>query len=269
MINNIKNVLIRGGGDLATAVIQKLNRSGFNVVVSEIESPKMVRRTVSFSNAVYEGDFVVEGLTSTYCRTPQDIISVLEAGKIPVLTCGEEAIEAVYRVDVFVDATLSKHKVDYTVEKAPIVIGLGPDIEAGVNAHFVIETARGHNLGRIITEGFAEPNSSTPGTIEGFTTERVLRAPCSGVLKTFFEIGDVVKANDVVMMVGDCPVVSQINGVIRGLIHKNVTIYEGLKIGDVDPRGNVANCHTISEKGRNIAGGVLEAILWRSNVLGR
>lgn len=259
------NVLIRGGGDLATAVIQKLMRSGFNVVVSEIEAPKMVRRTVSFSNAVYENDFTVEGLSSVYCKKPEEVEHILSQGKIPVLTCGEAAIESVYKVDVFVDATISKHKVEYTLDKAPIVIGLGPDIEAGVNAHFVIETARGHNLGRLITEGFAEPNSSTPGTIEGFTRERVLRAPCDGLMESFFKIGDLVKKGDVVMTIDKKPVISQIDGVLRGLIHESVRIHQGLKIGDVDPRGNVEYCYTISEKGRNIAGGVLEAILWRTD----
>lgn len=257
----VQRVLVRGGGDLASAVIQKVHRSGYQVVVCEIERPKVVRRTVSFANAIYEGQYVVEGIESVYLRSLEEIEGVLKVGKIPVLTLPEAEVKAYFKPHIFVDATLSKRPVDYQVGYADVVVGLGPSIEAGVNANVVIETSRGHDLGRLIFSGFAKENTHIPGDIGGYTHERVLHAPCSGVLATNCKIGDYVTAGDVVMTIGGTPLRAEISGVIRGLIHPTVSVTQGLKVGDIDPRGTASNCYSISDKGRNIAGGVLEAIL--------
>ncbi|MBF4693543.1 selenium-dependent molybdenum cofactor biosynthesis protein YqeB [Fusibacter ferrireducens] len=254
-------VLIRGGGDLASAVIQKLYRSGYKVVVSELETPRMIRRTVSFSNAIYESSYVVEGIEAVWINSVDEIEITQEQGKIPVLTLPESEIYDFFKPDVFVDATLSKKKVHYKKSYAKVVIGLGPNIRAGVDAHTVIETSRGHDLGRLIFSGFAKENTHVPGDIGGYTHERVLRAPCAGHMRCEKKIGDFVRVGEVVMTVGGVPVMAKLDGVIRGLIHESVKITEGLKIGDIDPRGNVQHCFTISDKGRNLAGGVLEAIL--------
>lgn len=256
-----EKVLVRGGGDLASAVIQKLYRSGFKVVVCELEKPKMVRRTVSFSNAIYEGKYFVEDIEAVYVRTLHEIEPVLNQGKIPVLTIEEINVHAFYKPDIFVDATLTKKKVNYTKDYASVVVGLGPNIEAGVNAHAVVETSRGHDLGRLIFNGMAKENTHIPGDIGGYTHERVLRAPCDGIMESDKKIGDLVSKGEVVLKVDGNAVKAQIDGVIRGLIHPSVKITQGLKVGDIDPRGNTHYCFTISDKGRNIAGGVLEAIL--------
>ncbi len=256
-----KRVLVRSGGDLASAVVQKLYRCGFEIVISELEQPRMVRRTVSFSNAVYEGDYEVEGVRAVHVKDVKDISLYLKQKLIPVVTDSEIEILEVYKPDIFIDATLSKKPVTYNKDYMPIVIGLGPEIVSGRDADIVIETCRGHDLGRLIFEGVAKPNTSIPGFIDGYGKERVLRAPCDGKIETLKKIGDIVKKDEIIITVNGMPVRSQINGIIRGLIHPSVMVTKGLKIGDVDPRGSYDYCFTISDKGRNIAGGVLEAIL--------
>lgn len=261
-----ERVLVRGGGDLATAVIQKLYRSGFSVVVCELKNPKMVRRTVSFANAVYEGAYIVEEIEAVHLEDVHEIDDVLSKGKIPVVTADESEVYEHFKPKIFVDATLSKKKVNYYKDYADIVIGLGPNIEAGKDAHAVIETSRGHDLGRLILSGFAKENTHIPGEIGGYTHERVLHSPCDGTIKANRVIGDFVSKGDVVLTVDEVEVKSKINGVLRGLIHESVPARKGLKIADVDPRGIIHYCFTISDKGRNIAGGVLEAILMLSDV---
>lgn len=261
-------ILIRGGGDLASAVIHKLKKSGFQVVVCDRPQPSCVRRTVSYCNAIYEGDWEIEGVTSRYIQDLDDIKPTLEAGLVPVLTLPDNEVQAFLKADVFIDATLSKRTPDYDLSWAPLVIGLGPDIEAGLHAHVVIETKRGHYLGRLIHEGEAIANTGIPGNIEGHDKDRVLRAPLAGKTVNLHEIGDLVEAGEVILTVDGQPVRSLIPGVVRGLIAPGFMVKEGQKIGDVDPRGDRDYTATISDKGRTIAGGVLEAILARFGPLG-
>jgi xanthine dehydrogenase accessory factor len=256
-----KKILVRGGGDLASAVIQKLYRSGFQVVVCELKKPKTVRRAVAFSSAVYEKAWTVEGIEGIFAEKIEDIYGIINQNKVPVTTISEQIVKEFFQPDVFVDATLSKKNADYDTNYASLVIGLGPGICSGKDAHVVIETNRGHNLGRLIFKGFAIDNTHVPGDIVGYTYQRVLRAPCDGKIFTDFKIGDFVEKNDVIMTVNGVEVKTEISGVIRGLIHESVNITRGLKLGDVDPRGDRNYCFTVSDKGRNIAGGVLEAIL--------
>lgn len=260
-----KRVLVRSGGDLASAVIQKLFRCGFKVVISELDHPRMVRRTVSFSNAIYEGKYEVEGIQAIHVKDAKNIEHYLNQNIIPVVTDSETRIIEIYKPEIFVDATLSKKKVTYSKDYMPIVIGLGPEIVAGKDADIVIETCRGHDLGRLIFEGVAKPNTSIPGFIDGYGKERVLRAPCDGKIELHKNIGDSIAKNEVILTVNNIPVKSKIEGVLRGLIHSSVVVSKGLKLGDVDPRGSYEYCFTISDKGRNIAGGVLEAILYLLN----
>ncbi len=256
-----KRIVMRGGGDLATAVAQKLLRSGFEVIICELDAPKTVRRTVALSNAIYEGTFAVEDVKGIYTHSLKLAEQVLKDRDIPILTLPEDAIMAYFKPFAFVDATLSKRKVNYDINYVPIVIGLGPNINAGKEAHIVIETARGHDLGRLIVNGEAKVNTHIPGDIGGYTHERVMHAPCSGKLMGLRKIGDSVSKGEIIATVDGQPVVAKISGVIRGMIHEAVPITEGLKLGDIDPRNDPQYCYTISDKGRNIAGGVLEAIL--------
>lgn len=255
-------ILIKGAGEMASAVAHRLYRSGFPVIMTEVEKPLMVRRHVSFGNCVYENIWQVEGIQSELVRDLGEAKNVLRYGKIPVLIDEKCEISQVSHPKVIVDGILAKRNTGTTIDDAPIVIGLGPGFEAGKDVHGVIETMRGHNLGRIIFKGSAKENTGIPGTIQGITNDRVLRAPRAGVVKNVLDIGSLVKKGDLIAEVEEQPVTAKIDGVLRGLIHDELKVRSGQKIGDIDPRAQVDYCNTISDKGRTISGGVLEAILF-------
>ncbi len=254
-------ILVRGGGDLASAVIHKLWRSGFKVLVCELPFPSCVRLTVSFCNAITEGQWEIEGARSILIKDLSEIDDCFARKEIPVSTMPEEKLIEFFRPDVFIDATVSKRAPDYDKNFADLVIGLGPNIMAGRDAHVVVETKRGHFLGSLIYDGFAAPNTGIPGDVDGFTNDRVLRAPQAGRVHHLRSIGDTVEKGEPVCRVGDEDVLATVPGVIRGLIAEGYEARQGLKIGDIDPRNDLRHCYSISDKGRTIAGGVLEAIL--------
>jgi xanthine dehydrogenase accessory factor len=231
------------------------------VVITEIPAPLAVRRKVSFCEAVYDGQAVVEGVKAVLARSPEQVNKVWDQGFIPVLVDPGAACRHLIRPEVIVDAILAKTNLGTSSQDAPLVVALGPGFEAGKDAHFVVETQRGHNLGRIFTSGAAAPDTGIPGSVLGVTTDRLLRAPASGPWQNRVDIGDMVKKRDLIGTVQGEALRASIDGVLRGLIHPGVTVSKGLKIGDIDPRGNREFCFTISEKALAIAGGVLEAIL--------
>lgn len=255
-------VLIRGGGDLGSGVAHRLHRSGFRVVVTELPQPLVIRRAVAFANAVYEGHCAVEGVEARLVRSVEEVGAILSRGMIPVLMDPEGRAIPLLRPDVVVDARLAKRNLGTTMADAPIVIGLGPGFVAGQDVHAVIETQRGHDLGRMILQGCAAADTSVPGLVQGYGRERVLWAPKAGVFRGQAAIGDAVAAGQVVAHVEDEPVLASIGGVLRGLLHDGLSVGKGQKVGDIDPRGVVEHCFTISDKSRAIGGGVLEAILY-------
>ena len=260
-------VLVKGGGDLATGVAHRLRRAGFPVAITEIENPTMVRRTVSFAECLYNDEWKVEGVTSARAggesieEKAANARTILEAGSIPVLV--DPCAEAIphLRPAVVVDAILAKRNLGTRIDDAEVVVGLGPGFTAGVDCHAVIETSRGHDLGRVILEGAAKPDTGVPGPIGGYTTERLLRAPKSGVFTSIARIGDEVRAGEAVARVDGEEVRSAIDGVLRGLLRDGIEVSAGFKVGDVDPRAEPAHCRTISDKSRAIGGGALEAIM--------
>jgi len=254
-------VLIKGAGDLATGVAARLWRSGFPVAMTELAQPLTIRRTVAFAEAVYEGEINVEEITARHVSDLSEIESTWRANVIPIVTgCGEACVAA-FKPAVLVDATLAKHNIGTHITDAPFVIGLGPGFEVGRDVHAIVETNRGHYLGRVLWNGSAQPDTGVPGDIAGFGRERVIYAPADGVFRHRLEIGASVNAGDVVGLVGQTSVLAPIAGVVRGLIHDDVTVQAGLKIGDVDPRAAPDHCCTISDKALGLGGGVLEAIL--------
>lgn len=254
-------VLIRGAGDLASGVAARLHRCGFWVVMTELPQPLMVRRTVSFGEAVYEGTVQVEEIVARRVDGVPAARAALSEGVIPVLVDPEANCRHELQPAVLVDAIMAKRNLGTTITDAPLVIALGPGFTAGVDCHAVIETQRGHWLGRVLWHGSAQPDTGVPGTVAGREAERVLRAPAAGVVQGVAAIGERVKAGQLVAMVNDHPVQAPFDGVLRGLIRSGLAVPAGLKIGDVDPRGDPAHCFTISDKSLAIAGGVLEAIL--------
>lgn len=254
-------VLLKGGGDLASGVAWRLHRCGFRVVITEIRQPMAVRRKVSFCEAVYDGAAEVEGVTAVLIQTAEEVRGIWDRGKIPVLVDPQCICRKELRPSVLVDAILAKKNTGTTVDDAPLVIALGPGFQAGIDAHFVVETNRGHRLGRLLSSGNAEPDTGIPGSVLGHASDRVLRAPMDGLWQSRLDIGDTVRQGGRVGSVDDVPVRAAIDGILRGLIRPGIQVTKGLKIGDIDPRLVRENCFTISEKALAIAGGVMEGIL--------
>ena len=298
-----KNLLIicRGAGDLATGIIHRLHRAGHRVIALETDYPAAIRRQVSFCEAVYDGSAAVEGVTARQVPALADaetdtetysgendtpaahivsekwdssaIEAVLEAGEVPLLIDPKGESIVLLKPDVVVDAIIAKKNLGTTINMAPLVIGVGPGFTAGQDVHLVIESMRGHNLARIITDGMAQPNTGVPGNIAGFTSERVIHAPAAGYIHDVRKIGDIVQKGDEIARIYPdkesydnalseyVPVNATITGIIRGLIREGYYFREGFKIADIDPReSELTNCFTISDKARSIAGSVLEAV---------
>jgi xanthine dehydrogenase accessory factor len=257
-------ILVIGAGDLATGTAHRLFRSGFRIMMTEISRPLAVRRTVSFSEAAYDGVQVVEEVRAERIYSPEEADRVWAAGSLPLLISEDPDLGAL-AFDVVVEATLRKHNTGLSREDASLVIGLGPGFAAGEDVHAVVETNRGHNLGRVIYEGSAEANTGIPGNIAGYTWERVLRSPAEGVFEADVNFGDTVAQGQVVARVAGLPVVAGVGGIVRGLIRPGIDVERDAKVGDIDPRGEIGYLYSISDKARAIAGSVLEAVLHRFN----
>ncbi len=253
-------VVIRGGGDLATGIALRLYRSGMAVVVCETAAPTSIRRTVCFSEAVRLGETVVEGISARRAAV-EDVPDLLEKGIVPVLVDPEAACVSRLKPDAVVDGILAKRNLGTTMDMAPIVVAAGPGFTAGTDCHAVVETMRGHYLGRVIYQGAALPNTNIPGLIGGFAGERVLRAPADGRFQGAKQIGDYVEAGEAAGYVSGVPMVCTISGTLRGLLADNVLVTKGMKSGDVDPRCEPEHCGCASDKALAVGGGVLEAIL--------
>jgi xanthine dehydrogenase accessory factor len=251
--------LIKGAGDLATGVALRLLASGFAVVMTEIERPTVVRRSVAFAEAVYEDRAVVEGIEGVRAQGADQIGAAFARGAIPVVVDPAATLRREIRPFVLVDAIVAKRNLGTRIDDAPAVIALGPGFVVGRDVHAVVETKRGHTLGRVIYEGAALPNTGVPGEVGGFTEERVLRSPGDGVFRAERQIGDPVARDEIVGYVGDLPVRSRLDGVLRGVLRSGLEVRPGFKLGDVDPRAQPEHCFTVSDKARAIAGGVLEA----------
>lgn len=263
-------VLVRGAGDLATGVIVRLHRCGFRVVVTECANPSAIRRRAALCEAVWQGRATVEGVT---CRLVEDIdaaVQASQADEVPLLVDERADCVAVLHPAAVVDAILAKRNLGTNREMAPVTVGLGPGFTAGEDVDAVIETMRGHHLGRVLLQGAAIPNTGVPGVIAGYAAERVIHAPASGEMifaqdesGQAIDIGALVKKGQEIARVGGVPVLATIDGVLRGLIRVGYPVTEGLKIADIDPRPEqVAYCDTVSDKARAIGGGVVEALLY-------
>lgn len=258
----LKLVVIRGAGEMASGTAHRLYQAGFDIIMSELPRPLAVRRTVSFAQAVYDGNQRVEGVLAQRTDSLEEALDLCQQRKIAIYPGeirGEELAQL--RPIALVDAMLAKTNLGTQAQEAPVVIALGPGFTAGGDADAVIETNRGHDLGRVLYSGSAQPNTSEPGDIGGFTTQRVLKAGKKGVFTTELEIGSLINAGDLFGRVDDQEVRAQISGIVRGLLRTGTYINAGTKLGDIDPRGEKEYCYTISDKARAIAGGVLEALL--------
>ena len=253
-------VIVRGAGDLATGTIIKLWRAGYDVLALEIGKPTQIRRSVSFAEAVYCGEMTVDGVRAVRIGRAEDAFHAFDERTVPVLVDPEGKSIGMLHPAVVVDAIIAKKNLGTRIDSAPLVIALGPGFTAGVDADAVIETQRGHRLGRVIREGSAAPNTGKPGNIGGYTTERVIRSPKEGVFRGIRTFGDIVSAGETIAYVGDTPITATIDGMIRGMLHEGLYVTEGFKVADIDPRGKNADYTTPSDKAYAIAGGVLECV---------
>ncbi len=264
-LNELK-ICFKGAGEMASGIAHRLHTANFhNIVMLEIPKPLAVRRHVSFCQSIYHQKQSVEGITAVLVENSQAISAVWEDKKIAVLVDPKWELLKHMTFDVIIDVILAKKNLGTKKGDAFLVIAAGPGFNAGTDADFVIETNRGHNLGRVITNGYAKENTGIPGNIGGYTAERVFRAPGDGVFASEKNIGDLVKKGDVIGTVGTDRITAAINGVIRGLIMPGLEVRQGLKMGDIDPRGDTTYCATISDKARTIGGSVLETILLKYN----
>jgi xanthine dehydrogenase accessory factor len=251
---------------MASAVAWRLYMANMRrICMLDLERPLCVRRRVSFCVALQAGETAVEGVSARAARTREEIAAAWKRDAIAVVSTTDWERLRGAMPDVLVDAILAKGNTGTSIGDAPLVIALGPGFNAGVDCHLVIETNRGHDLGRIIVAGCAAPNTGRPGEIAGYTTERVLRSPAAGVFVSRLDIGHRVRKGDLVGQVGEAPVSAAIDGVLRGLIASHTQVRAGMKVGDVDPRGRIEDCESISDKARAIAGAVLEGILRHCN----
>ena len=252
-------VLFRGAGDLATGAAYRLHKAGFPIIMLELPQPLVVRRRVALATAILEGEVQIEELRGRAVATPDEALQLSAQGIIPVLASPE--LPASLQPSVLVDARMAKRNLGTSMEQAGTVVALGPGFVAGKDCHAVIETKRGHWLGRVIWQGAALPNTGTPGVVAGKGAERVLRAPLSGLVTWQHAIGDSVQAGEKLGEVAGAPVLAPFSGVVRGLVAPGSIVPEGLKIGDVDARADVEACFTISDKALAVGGGVLEAVI--------
>lgn len=258
-------ILVRGGGDLGSGTIYRLHRAGFPLLVLESEHPSAIRRQAAFCEAVYKGKKEVEGVTAALADDPEQAEVLRLQGLIPVLADPEGISIRMWKPDVLIDATIAKKNIGISMDMAPLTIGLGPGFEAGRDVHFVIETMRGHDLGRILTEGSAQPDTGIPGVIGGYGKERVIHAPSAGIFRALKQIGAEVQKNDLIGRIEtgseSIDVRTEIGGILRGILPDGFPVCKGFKSADVDPRtGEKKNCWTISDKARCIAGSVLELV---------
>jgi xanthine dehydrogenase accessory factor len=254
-------VLLRGGGDLGSGVALRLTRAGIPVVIVELPAPLSVRRLVSFSEAVYDGSITIESTRAVRMDNGTDPFAVIQSGKIPVLIDPEVEISRKQQPLVWVDARMRKRPPDTDLQVAPLVVGLGPGFTAGLDCHAVIETNRGPHLGRVYWQGTTEKDTGKPDWVGQYRSERVLRAPVSGILNCLKNIGNQVSAGELLAEINGQPITAPFNGVIRGLLRDGVYIEKSVKVGDLDPRNDPSLCSQVSDKSLSIAGGVLEAIL--------
>lgn len=262
-------ILVRGAGDLATGVIVRLHRCGFRVVVTECANPSAIRRRAALCEAVWQGQATVESVTCRRVMNAAEAARVSQAGEVPLMVDERAECVSALRPAAVVDAILAKRNLGTNRDMAPITVGLGPGFTAGEDVDAVVETMRGHHLGRVILQGAAIPNTGVPGMIAGYAAERVIHAPVSGEMvfvqdenEQTVEIGALVRKGQEIARVGGVPVLATIDGVLRGLIRAGYPVTKGLKIADIDPRAEqVAYCDTVSDKARAIGGGVVEALL--------
>lgn len=255
-------IVVRGGGDIATGTIHRLRRCGYPVLVLETKNPAAIRRKVAVCEAVFDGLVEIEGVLCQRADSFKDAQKIMQADRAALLVDENAQVLELFKPHILVDGILAKKNLGTNRSMADFTIALGPGFVAGIDVDCVVETMRGHQLGRLIYEGQAMPDTGIPGLIQGIGRERVLHAKAAGTIQNISQISDFVEKGQVIAKIEDVPVRASISGILRGIIRDGYPVAKGLKIADIDPRASEkANCFTISDKARCISGGVVEALL--------
>ncbi len=252
--------VVKGGGDLGTGVAYRLWRAGFHVLCTDLAKPLVIRRSVAFASALYDARITVDGAMAQRIMYVDEAVYTWQRNGIPVIADADGRSIAALHPDIVIDAVMAKRNTGTTMQDAPVVIACGPGFTADADCHAVIETQRGHNLGRVLHSGSAAADTGVPGTVGGADVQRIVRAPIAGIMYGRKAIGDIVKVGDIIAQIDTTIVRASLGGVVRGLLHDDVRVTENMKIGDIDPRADVSYCYSISDKALAIGGGVLEAV---------
>ncbi len=255
-------VAIRGAGEVGTAIAHKMQRSGFKVFIIENDTPISIRRTVAYAQAVFQGEMTVQGIKGIKVNDAEEIMEAWEKKEIPVIVDSECNILREIPVDVLVDAIMARKNIGTTRDMAAITIATGPGFTAGEDVDIVIETRKGHDLGRLIFEGSAEPETEIPGESEGVDNNKVINTPVEGIIKTYNDIGDMVKKGQVVAEINHHKILALTSGIVRGIIQNGSSVWKGLKVVEIDSEVSPEQCYRLSQRSRDIAGGVLEAVMY-------
>ena len=255
-------VIIRGAGDIATGIALRLHRAGYRLILTDLPQPTSIRRTVCFSEAIWHGRCTVEDVEAVLARSPEEALALTERRQIAVLADPESACVRQLHPAGVVDAILAKRNLGTAITDAPVVLALGPGFTAGVDCHGVVETMRGHDLGRLLTRGSAAPNTGVRGDVGGYTTQRIIRVPADGAFEPLAAIGQRVEEGQPVARVAGRTACAQLTGVVRRMLPAGLAVTAGMKAGDIDPRCRAEHCFTVSDKARAIGGGVLEGLLY-------
>lgn len=258
-------ILVRGGGEVASAIAHRLTKSGFRTCMTEIPLPLAVHRGTTFCEAIFDGEKTVEGLTAKLVKSSAEIKGLWAKGQITIIIDPGASIKRQLQPHVLVDAIMAKKNLGTRIDDAEFVIGVGPGFIAGKDVHAVIESYHNENLGKVITEGAAEPDTGIPVYIGGFAFERAIHAINDGQFKSEKKIGESICAGDIIAEVSNQPIKAEIGGILRGLLRNNIVVKKGTKLVEIDPVSPEEVCYTIRAKMRAIAGGVLEAILMTYN----
>lgn len=253
--------VIKGAGDIASGIATRLHRAKFDIVMTDLKLPTSIRNTVSFSQAIVCGSMKVEDITARYASDINNAKKIILNGEIAVMTDEKARCISELSPDFVIDAILAKYNTGTAITDAPVVIAVGPGFTAKKDCHAVVETMRGHYLGRVYYDGSAAENTGVPGDIGGHSADRIIRAPKDGIFEPICKIGDRVENGDTVAYVGSAEVKCSVSGILRGILLKGTKVYQGMKSGDVDPRCKKEHCYCVSDKAMSVAGGVLEACL--------
>lgn len=251
--------IVRGVGDVGSAVAHALCRAGHHVAIHDSPAPTAHRRGMAFVDAVFDGQTALDGVTARRVDDLSSLSGIWASGGVAIYVGAFSDILAV-GWDVLVDARMRKRaQAEDQRSCAPLVIGLGPGFTVGENCHRAIETGW-DDLGRIVEAGSTAALHGEPRSILGRGRERLVYAPAAGPFLSDRAVGDLVDSGERIATIGTHELTAPLAGVLRGLTRSGVTVDKGTKVIEIDPRGKAAPVTGLGERPRRIAEGVIQLV---------